>query len=162
MKKIPLSEKQRKEKLVEANDILDAIGQESEKKGISETKYFMDQWDRRQWHENQLKKDRLDSSRKFRKMEYYRILAAMLQEEIADLDIPNGYMAWSEFTQSGVVVRLRDRWGKKYYRAFKPDGTPEIDFNAVVGLLTDVQNSVDKLEYDARENLKQSGFILPS
>jgi hypothetical protein len=162
MNKTPLSEKERKVKIAEANDILDAIGQESEKAGISETKRFMDLYDQKQWHENQLKKAALKSSSRYSKMEYYRRISAMLQEELTEIEFPNGYIAWSEYTEGGVIMRLKDRWGGKWLRAFKPDGTPEVDFNAVVGLLVDTQDTIDKLEAKARKSMEASGFILPS
>lgn len=95
-------------------------------------------------------------------MEYHQLIAGMIQDELLDLDIPPGYTTRAEFSGKGVVVRLTDYQGKNYNRAFRPAGEPEIDFKAVVGLLTDVQNSVDYLEYERKENLKTMGLILPN
>jgi hypothetical protein len=156
-------EKPTKEKeLSRAMEMLDAMGQENESEGIAWTKKFMDEFDQRQWEENQLKQDKLARSTKYTRMEYYRIVCGMINEELKDMDIPRGYVAMSHFTENGVIVDLADRWGKRWRRAFKPDGTPKIDFNAVVGLLTDIQNTIDGLEYNAQANLKDLGLVLPS
>lgn len=152
----------RKKKMAEASEILDAIGHENEKEGIKWTQRFMSQWDKKQWEKQQIKRGELDKKRRFSRMGYHELVAGMLQEELKDLDVPPGYRTWTEFSGEGVIVRMVDSKGKKYNRAFRPDGTPEVDFRAVVGLLTDVQNSVDILEQERAENLKTMGIVLPS
>lgn len=156
------SSKTRRKKIGEASEILDAIGHEDEKEGIKWTKYFMDLWDKQEWDKNQLKKEKLEKKRKFSKIDYFKALAGMLQQESFDMDIPDGYRVWSEFSGDGVVLKFTDIQGNIYYKAFKPDGTPEVDFNAVVGMLIDLQDSIDGLERLRMNQFKKdTGIILP-
>lgn len=150
----------RQKKVNEAIEELDAIGHENEKEGIKWTQYFMKQWDLKQWEKNQFKEESLKKKRRDR-LGYHRVIAGMLGEEALGMDIPLGYQVGAFFSGDGVILKLVDRWGKKYHRAFKPDGVPKIDFNAVVGLLVDLQNTIDLLEFRAQQELPQnSGIIL--
>jgi hypothetical protein len=154
--------KSKEKKMAQASEILDAIGQENESEGIKWTQYFMNEFDKKQWEQNQLKQDRLEKVRRFNKAEYYRVLTGMFNEEVKDMDIPTGYLVIAQYTKEGIVVNMMDRWKKKWRRAFTPDGTPKVDFNAIVGLLTDVQNTIDILERQATERLKEFGLVLPT
>lgn len=155
-----LSDDQNK-KIGESQDVLDAIGQENEKEGIRWTKYFMDIWDQKEREKKEKKRDRLKKATVYKKMEYYRIVAGMLQQESANLDVPDRYMVWSEFSEQGVIVRLASPSGEKFSRAFKPSGEPVVDLNAVFGLLVDVQSTIDMLEDRRYQKLKDSGIIIP-
>lgn len=150
----------RKKQVGEAQEVLDAIGHENEAEGIKWTKHFMDKWDKKQWKQNQIKTDKLKKTRRYTKQEYYRLLYQMLQEEIKDLlenDIPPGFKVYPGYDDGGVGVYLDTPDGERYARGFKPDGTPEVDFNAVVGLLEDILITVDRL---LKKNATSSGIIL--
>lgn len=157
----PPTEEERKEEINEAGEVLDAIGQRNEKKGIKWTQHFMDEWDREKWHENQLKKEKLEEKRKYSRMNYHQALSGMLQDEAQDLDVPFGYRVWSEFSGEGVILKVSDVHKNTYYDAFRPDGTPEIDFNVAVQLLIAAQDTIDMLERERVKSLKDRGIILP-
>lgn len=161
MKQKSTSPLKRKAEVNLALEKLEAIGQESEKEGIKYTQQFMKEWDQKQEGRGREKKGQLERMKRFSKPEYYRLVAGMIQEELSDLDIPVGYRTWAEMSGDGVIAKMTDLKGKTYYKAFKPDGSPEVDFKAVVGILTDIQNSIDYLEYERAENLKKLGLILP-
>lgn len=143
-------------------EMLEAIGQEDEHEGIKATKYFMDQFEKKNWEEDQFKQDRLEKATKYSRHEYHKILAMMLDEEARQMDIPFelGYKAWTEFTEDGVILRMTDRWGRKYHKAFRPSGIPKVDFFAVVTLLSDLQGTADTLEQAAIKKLRDMGLIL--
>lgn len=151
----------RDKKIGEASEILDAIGHENEKEGIRWTQHFMNIWDQHELDKRHQKKDRLKKATIFNKMEYHRIISGMIHDEAKSLDIPTGYMVWSEYTEDGVIVRLAAPNGEKYKRAFKPSGDPGVDLNAVFGLLVDVQSTVDEVVNRSATNLKKAGIIIP-
>lgn len=150
----------RQKQVGEIGEVLDAIGHENEKEGIKWTQYFMDIWDKKELENQHRKKHKLKKSLGFTKREYYRIISNMIDEELRELDIPPGYVAWSSFDEKGVVLRLTTYNGEKYNRAFKPDGSPSTDFNVVVGLLIDTQDTIDRCENKRRENLNKMGLII--
>lgn len=151
----------KQKKIDEAAEVLDTIGQENEKEGIKWTQYFMNIWDQHELDRKLKKKDRLKKATIYKKMEYHRIIAGMIQEEAKQLDIPDRFMVWSEFTQDGVIVRLVSPSGDKFNRAFRPTGEPGIDLNAVFGILVDVQTTIDDLEEKRFSKLRESGLIIP-
>lgn len=153
--------KDKKKSIKNAIEVLEAIGHERESEGIKWTQYFMDMWDKKQWKENQLKKEKLKRKRKFSKREYFMALAGMLNEEIPDLDLTAGYSAMAYFNEKGVVLTLTTPIGEKYNRAFVPDGTPDVDFQAVVSFLVSLLDTVDKIENTRmKATLSKSGILL--
>lgn len=156
------NKKSKRKRVGHAREVLEAIGQDSEKEGIKWTKYFMDKWNRKQWKENQIKKEKLEKKRKYTKMEYFRALAGMLHEEAQFLEAPPNYDFWAEFSGDGVVLKMRSPSGKTYQRAFKPDGTPELDYKAVVSILVSALDTVHHVEEEKIQKIKDQGFILPS
>lgn len=149
---------------------LEAMGHETESEGIKWTKYFMDQFDKDQWDKDQIKLDKLDHARRFTKRNYFHLLASMLNEELKDMDIPDGYMFAAYSTAKGVVTELIDKSGQRYRRAFTPCGTPKIDHHCIVLNLIQAQDTVDLLEEEIYrkqhtvDGLKktESGIIIPN
>lgn len=116
-----------------AKEVLDAIGHESEKQGIKWTKYFMDKWDKQEWEKQQIVQDKLAKGTKYRKSEYYRLVANVLREIVYGIERPNwGWWAEVKSTDDGVIVILKHRTGRSWSRAFKPTGIPKIDYQAAV------------------------------
>lgn len=153
--------KDKKTQLGEASDVLDAIGHENEKEGIRWTQHFMNIWDQHELEKRDKKRDRLKKATIFNRMEYHRIVSGMIQDEAKQLDVPVGYMIWSEYTEGGVIARLAAPNGEKYKRAFKPSGDPGVDLNAIFGILVDIQSTVDEIVNRSATNLKKAGFIVP-
>lgn len=147
-------------KIKRAVEVLEEIGQEDEKAGIQATQYFMDQWDRAQWEQNQIAQDTLQKSTKYSKIEYYRKVAQMLYEEAKDLDIPVGYQWNVKVDDRGVAFFLIDSWKRKYNRAFKPCGVPKYDFAALTQILVDADTTVQNIENERRKRLQHMGVVV--
>ena len=147
-------------KTTNTTEVLEAIGHENEKEGVKWTQYFMNEWDQKQRGKDHENLNLLDKRRKFTRQRYHEVLSGMINEGLSELDVEHGFKAHSEFNKSGVVVRVTDPDGKKYARAFKPSGEPEIDFNAVVGLLSQVLDTSDTYYVSKKKSLESRGFVL--
>ena len=150
-----------KKKVNEAAEILEAIGQENESKGIEATQHFMKLWDDKNALEDHKKVTLLGKKRNYTKVDYYRIIAGMINEGLAELDVEPGFVAKAAFTKEGVVVKVTDPEGYVYARAFKPNGDPETDYNCVVGLLSQVLDTSDEYYVKKQKALKEAGIIIP-
>ncbi len=136
---------------------LEAMGQENEHEGIKWTKFFMDKWDRKEREENQLRQDKLKKKRMTKK-KYYEALAGMLNEQLSSMDKPsNKWKVLAFYTEKGVVVQLKDIWGRVYQRAFKPCGTPKIDLHMVNLYLGGAEDTMYKVETEKKTD---SGIYL--
>jgi len=136
---------------------LEAMGQENEHEGIKWTKFFMDKWDRKEREQNQLRQDKLKKKRMTKK-KYYEALAGMLNEQLRSMDKPsNKWRTLAFFTEKGVVVQLKDIWGRVYQRAFKPCGTPKIDLHMVNLYLGGAEDTMYKVETEKKTD---SGIYL--
>lgn len=142
-------EKLRKDEMHKAEDMLDEIGQEDEKKGRQATqKAYKDYQD-----ENfRIKSDRifwLNSKAKHakKKIDYYRHVAVILRYELSFLELPVNYTVKSEVTDNGIKLIMRDRWGNLHAGAFRPCGLGMYDEQAC-------RTSVNKLD-DAITYLEQ-------
>lgn len=143
-------------KINEARDVLDAIGHENEHEGIKWTKYFMDLFDKNEMEKNILREESL--KKKVTRKRYHEALAGIMNELMIDMDKPsNNWITNAFFTEKGVVVQLKDKWGRVYQRAFKPCGTPKIDLHMVNLYLGGAEDTMYKVE---SEKKTQSGIYL--
>jgi hypothetical protein len=134
------------DKVGEAREILDTIGQDSEKEGIRWTKIFMDQWDKKEWEENQIEKEKLKKRNK-RRLEYTHLLHNLIREKGLELERPaQGYWLETGFNQKGVWVRLHDRHGNKWNRGIKVTGIPKYDHHAALILVQAIEDKMWELE----------------
>jgi len=156
------TKKKKKVNLPSQEEILESVGHESEKKGIKYVKEFMALFEKKEWEENQIKRDHLSKKSRFSKKNYYRAIVELINSEVADLDLPTNYMVWGELTKQGVIVTLKDRFNKTYSGAFTPCGTPKVDFYAVTDLLGRALDTADRIEDDHLKNIKDLGIILPA
>jgi hypothetical protein len=150
-----MDDTKKKKAVAKATEVLEAIGQESEKEGVKWTKYFMDLWDKEQWNKEQIIETSL--GRKKHKLDYIELLRRFLEEQLFSLERPNfGY--WVEVGKSkiGVYAKLHDRWGKVWSRGIKACGVPKMDYNAVWILVETVDDKMWELE----EGLKTEGIHL--
>ena len=129
----------------QALEVLEAIGQENEHEGIKATKYFVDQFDKREWNRQQIQEGKLDKERRFTKKRYFLMIAKMMNEEAQDLDIPPMFKVWANPTDKGVILFIKDPFTRTYRAAFTPCGQPRKDYVAVVEFLTRAQNTMDKV-----------------
>jgi hypothetical protein len=142
----------------EASDILDAIGQRSEKKAKKWVIYFNELYKQKELEKNQLRRSRLKKSRK-RKQEYYKICAEMLHDMVIKLERPvPGFVVGADFNEKGIYVELWDPYGRTYKRAIKPSGTPKYDLPAI---LTLVGSTEDTMWNISDEKVTSGGIFLP-
>ena len=150
--------KPKKKVVGEARDVLDVMGQQSEKEGIKWTQYFMDKFEKEEWDKEQLAKEKLQRSR-LTKKRYYYILAEMLKEMIVVVNRPSpGYVASVYSNKKGVVAQFKDKLGRIWRKAFKPCGIPKIDHHAcktISGMAEDKMWSLDA------EKITEGGVYLP-
>ena len=142
----------------EASDILDAMGQSSEKKAKKWVVYFNKLWEKKELSKNQLRKEKLAKKRK-KFAEYYQILAEMLHDMVIDLERPMpGFVVAGKFNEHGVYVEMWDPWHRTYQRAIKPTGVPKYDLPAVLTLVGSTEDTMWKL---ADEKVTDNGVFLP-
>ena len=141
-------EKLRKKEMHKAEEILDEIGQDNEKKGIAATqKAYKDYQD-----ENfRIKSDRifwLNTKAKFagKKIDYYRNVDVILRYELSFLELPVNYTVKSQVTEDGIRLIMRDRWGSIHAGAFKPCGLGMYDEQACRTSVNKLDDAITKLE----------------
>jgi len=147
-----------KNKAADAVEILDAIGHENEKEGIRWTKYFMNQYAKKEWEKDQIKKEKLKKANKNKK-DYVLLLAKMLQQELYILDTPKDYTLDVKITPKGIIMGIKSPYKNRWvYKAFKPSGIPKYDYAYI-------QNAVAETDAfminDNRRSQTDSGIFLP-
>lgn len=150
-------------KALEVSEKLEAMGQENEKEGIRYTKEFMDEFDKREWERNQLQIQKLEHRRKFKKMDYFHLVARMLDEESKQLDISDRFLVKTIWNEEKTGLMLYDMLTKKQYgHGFKISGIPKIDHAAVTVLLLELQNTAEAIEQEQIKdsNKTRSGIIV--
>ncbi len=141
-----------------ARDILDTIGQDSEKKAAKWVIYFNRLADKEELEENQLKEEKLKRNRR-KKSDYFRLLAEMLNDLAVKVERPiAGYSVKAGFDNIGVWVELKTYWGKTYKRAVKPTGVPKYDLPAILTLVGSLEDTMWKF---AEEKTTEKGVCLP-
>lgn len=159
VKKSPV--KQTKEQILDINKKIEEMGQEDEAKGISAAKKFIAEYNEETRAKDEIKIEKLDKLSKKSGDKYFNQLSGLLNDEVQDMKLAERYVAWSEYTSEGIILRLKGPKGN-FYRAFKPSMEARIDFEAVVGLLIQLQDQIDLELYEKAESLKDMGFVLPS
>ena len=140
-------------------EVLDAIGMKNEHEGIKWTKFFMDKWNRKEWEKNQLTEDNMRKQRQTKK-KYYKFIVAILNEGFSEMDMPSGNWRIGAYaTDKGVVVQLKNVFGRVFQRAIKPCGTPKIDFNAMMQLMGSAEDTMYNIETKGEVDLKTKGGI---
>lgn len=145
------------QKINQAREILDTIGQENEKEGIKWTKFFMDRFDKKEWEKNQIKMDKLNKHR-MTKRGYFEMVTGMINELFKEVDKPSRKWRLQAFTtKKGVVMQIWDTLGRVYQKAFTPCGIPKIDLKAIEIYLGQAEDTMYK-----EDKQTKSGIILPS
>ena len=146
--------------MAEVNRKIDDMGQVDESKGIAATKKYIAEFNKENAKNDQKRIKFLGTLSKNKK-KYFNQISGLLNDEIEDMDLAKKYIAWSEFDEKGVILRLVGPKGK-FHRAFKPAMKPAVDFEAVVGLLIQLQDQIDLELYEKARSLERMGFVLPS
>lgn len=157
MPKYKISKKE--QKIGKARDILDAMGQDSEKKAKKWVIYFNRLAEKEELEENQLKEEKLKKNRR-KKSDYFRILSEMLKNLAVSVERPiPGLVVDAGFDSVGVWVELKTYWGKTYKRAIKPTGIPKYDLPAIMTMVGSLEDTMWKF---ADEKTTPKGVFLPS
>lgn len=152
-----------KDKLPSMAEIIDEIGQKNETKGVAAVKKYMKMANDDAQQKDLLIKSDLRQKSKGPKKTYYKALLSILEDEIKDLDLPDGFKAWGEMTTKGIVFRMEHKKnGKKYHGAFKPCLNARIDYGAVIELLGRAIDTSVSAEDNIARTLKKMGVILPA
>ena len=147
-----------KRKVSEAREILDAIGQDSERKAKKWVIYFEELAERQELEKNQIREEKLQKQRR-KKSEYYQLCASMLHDLVIKLERPiPGFSVSVKFSGNGIHVDLVDPWGRHFKRGIKPCGTPKYDIPAIMTLLGSTEDTMWKI---ADEKVTAKGVYLP-
>lgn len=155
-----LSEKSKK-----SLQILEDIGQEDESAGIEATKFYMEEWAKK---EENKQINTVEALKKVvgRPQRYKIMLAEILDRGAKELDYPMFYSLYANPSDEGIVLYMKDSTSigrKPYTCAFRPTHSPKKDLTAIIYLLSKAQNTIDLLEYEKGQPLKsKSGIILES
>ena len=153
--------KDKKQIFVEFAEVIDATGQENEKKAAKWVKEIEAEKEKRQLEEELKQKEFLEDNRR-KKSTYNRVLAGFLTRMVIKIDTENKYELKVDFDELGVLVKLYEGGKLKGRRAFKSTGEVNYDFYAAFVLAIQAENTIDRLLgklVSAKEN--KSGIILP-
>ncbi len=145
----------------EVEEKLEVMGQEDEHQGIRWTKYFMDQFDKKEWEKDQIHQQRLERKAKFSKKGYYDLCAQMMNQEAQTLDLALQFRLRGYATKYGVALEMRDiKTGRMFTRGMKPCGIPKYDYYATVVLLMQAQNTEEHVMATPLHNTTPGGIAL--
>ncbi len=156
MKKV----KDKKQIIGEFNEVIDATGQEDEKKGAKWVKEVEEQKQRELEEQERKQKEFLEENRR-KKITYNRVLSGFLARMVVKIDTENKYELKVDFNEMGVMVKLYEKEKMLGQRAFKSTGNVNYDFYAAFVLAIQAENTVDRLLNRLVETKKKSEIILP-
>jgi len=111
-------------------------------------------------NEDKIKKvEELEKARQRTKAEYIRKLAETTNVMFKHVDLPLGYTYFIGFNKEKLKITITSPDGKTFGRGIIPVGIPMYDFHAIGVLLTQCENTVDKIE--ERGAFRKDGIILP-
>ena len=143
-KKSALSPSKIKE-LQEEEEKLDAMGQESESKGIKATKKIMDDFNKSEEKKKIDELNKFDMSRRH-VFTYNELLCRTLHQLILNIQMPSIYEWGVWFDGKGIILAIRDKKKVLHRRAFRPCHDPIHDRNAIKTLALWAEDLYDKCE----------------
>lgn len=140
----------------ETEELVDAMGDTSEKKAAPIVKAYNKELEEQQ--QLQIAKD-VENLKKLsnKKINYQRYLLIVLHRHVKDENIPKKYELYAESTDEGIVLGIQNT---EYVGAFKVCGIPFYDLNACKILATQLGNTIGRFE--GHYNQTDSGIIIPS
>ena len=144
-------------KVGQAEEYLNAVGQEDEEKASKWVIETQSQVEKTEKKINEDKRQQLLDARK-KKMQYQEAAAKLLYERANTIDWPKGYK-WRVGYRDDDKINLTfiDRTGKGYGRGIKLTGTDYLDLNAIHIIATQAENTVDQIEHPPKT---ESGVYL--
>jgi hypothetical protein len=148
-----------KKEQAQAEEVLDYITQEDEAKA-ADAIIELNQEAEKKAKEDEIKKvEALERSRQWTKAEYIKRLAETLNQLCVHMDLPPAWYYWIGFNKEKLYLSVTDPSGKKFARGIIPTGATTYDFHALGVLVTQAENTVDKLE--KRGAYSESKIIIP-
>jgi hypothetical protein len=135
-------EKQAKQVAAETEELIDELGQTSDRKALSSVQRYAKEnkeLDRREHQGNIESLKRLSRN----KLHYQRYLIAVLHKFVKEEALPKKYKLYVDSDDIGIVLGIV---GTDYYGAFKVCGMPEYDINACKILAVKLGNTIAILE----------------
>jgi len=154
-------EKLRKRKLAETLEVIEATGQESEKKAA---KWVIEVEKEREKKEEKAKaelKEKLWGSRR-KKIFYNKTLLNFFKKRLRTIDWPLLYKYKVSSNEKGIEIEVITPQGVKYAKGIKTVGEPEYDLYGAFILALQTENLLDKLEHRLAYQRTKSGIILPN
>ena len=157
-------EKRLKKQDAEFNEKLDIVGQENERKAAGAIKEILNDKEKKRRAHRHYVLNQLDDLRR-NATAYKRRLREIIDGNIqVRTELPLGYRAGSRITPKGIVIELKTPLLKTFTRAFAPRYDAEYDLAAVDIILTQMDNTIDKLEggdHGRKINIGGTGIIIP-
>jgi hypothetical protein len=149
-------EKERELKRIagETEEIIDTIGQESERKAVRPMQEYMAAEQKADQLQKELDVEQLKNLSR-NKIHYQRYLLVILNRFIKDEDIPKQYHLFVESNDQGIAIGIE---GTDYISAFRVCGMPKYDIHACKVLAVKVGNTVAIMEGHLRQT--DSGIIM--
>lgn len=138
----------------EAEELIDAMGQDSEKKAAPIVQQYVKEQEQQEDLQRDIDIDLL-KKKSNNKLLYQRSLLVILERFVKEERIPRKYTVYAESDDVGIVLGIEHT---EYVRAFKVCGIPLYDIHACKILAIQLGNTVAKLEgYFAKT---ESGIIV--
>jgi hypothetical protein len=149
---------QKKKKLADVVEELDAMGQEDEKKAAK----FVIEKGKEDRHEEDEKRSEVEwklHDNKGRIFTYKDLLLNEFKRQMMEMYqmLPQGY-AWMPFaTKKGIALYIKDEQDKWYARGMIVSGIPKYDLNCVERMINKALDSMENLraQYEARREAKK-------
>jgi len=149
----------KQEKFDETLKILEEIGQEDEVAGVKATKKYVAAWNQKNSDEDLRKVAILKKKKNATETNYFKLVASMIREGLDELDIEDDIKTSVTYSKKGVVIKMFIG-DKTHYRAFRPIRNPEVDYSAMVGLLSQALDTSDLHYVSKKEEIEIEGKTL--
>lgn len=132
-------------------DVVDQLGQESDKQAMPVVEQVMEANDRLEEKEKNESLEILDKARSGRIVTYNRLLAELLLKRLTFVDLPSGWSYDVAPDNIGVVMELRSPEERVFRAAFRPVGEAKYDLNAIETYANRAENTIDRITNEKNE-----------
>lgn len=153
-------ERLEKKQQAEGQEYLDTITQPDEAKGAAAVIEAQDKAEYLAAEDKFKKIEEMEKSRRFKKADYIRKLAEIMNEKAEFIVFPPGYRYLIRYNEEKLHIVIITPDGRRFGRGIIPTGSTIYDFNAVEVLLTQAENTIDKIE-ERGEFKKKDEIIVP-
>lgn len=151
----------RRKKIIEEAEKIDEMGQESESKGRKAVQEVAKETEAAEKKKEDEVLNKLDSIRKNR-YTYRVFLLNYLHEMVREIKWPTTYSWGVWFDGIGIVLGVRDKFGKLHKKAFKPSYQPKFDAHACYQFAVWAEDVLDMVEGSLEIPKTEGGIWLPN